>query len=88
MLLKRRCSCQLGTAPRLEVRTSSLEGEGVPGCRAARPGFLAEVLTSPVTYVDYDGKLPDASEDIVPDAWGKGKHRFKDPLALALSNSG
>ena len=88
MLLKRRRPCQLGTALRLEGRTSSLQGEGVPGHVAAGLGFPAEVLTSPVTYVDYDSKLPDASEDIVPDSWWGGKHRFKDPLALALSNPG
>lgn len=52
----------------------------LPG-RAPRLCSSSASCSPQVTYVDDDGKLPDASEDIVPDSWGRGqKAQVQDPL--------
>lgn len=45
----------------------------------------AEAHSPDVTYVDDDRELPDASENIVPDSWGRREAQFQDGSCTWLS---
>lgn len=67
-------------------RLNTTEGHIWRGDAAARPGphpgwrqraaprpAGASVCPTEVTYVDDDGEFPDASQNVVPDSWGRGE---------------
>lgn len=76
-LLKRRCCCQPVALPRLKAEGAQLpgRGNGLPASSAR-----ASLCPTAITYVDDDGKFPDASENVVPDSWG-GRRTVLEPLA-------